>query len=67
VPLRRRRSGRSVGRRKDKRTETALAQDLVLDEAGEREVVEEVGEERPHCRACILAQALVVKAIHLSP
>ena len=38
---------------------------LVVDEGGEREVVEEVREELPHVRVAVLPQALVVEAIHL--
>jgi len=41
-------------------------EDLVVDEGGEREEIEEVGEVLPHVRVAVLSQALVVEAVHLS-
>jgi hypothetical protein len=41
------------------------AEDLVLDEGGEGEVVEEVGEVLPHVGVAVLPQALVVEAVDL--
>ena len=38
---------------------------LIFDESGEGEVVEEVGEVSPYVRVAILAEALVVEAVHL--
>jgi hypothetical protein len=47
-------------------TQTAVqAEDLVLDESGERKVVEKVGEVFPDIGIAVFAQALVVKPIHL--
>ena len=40
-------------------------EDLVLDEGGEGEEVEEVGEVLPDVGVAVLAQSLVVKAVHL--
>ena len=42
------------------------AEDLIFDQAGQWQVVKEVGEGLPYVRAAILSQALVVKAIDLS-
>lgn len=41
------------------------AEDLVFDEGGKREVIEEVGEVFPDIGISILAQALVVETVHL--
>lgn len=41
------------------------AEDLVLDEGGEREEIEKVGEVLPHVGIAIFAQALVVEAVDL--
>ena len=41
------------------------AEDLVVDQRGEGEVVEEVGEVFPHVGVAVLAQALVVEAVDL--
>ncbi len=41
------------------------AEDLVVDEGGEGEVVEEIGEVFPDVGVAVLAQALVVEAVHL--
>ncbi len=38
---------------------------MVFDEGGEGEVIEEVGEESPHVRIAIFAEALVVETVHL--
>lgn len=55
-----------VVERVDGWTQTAVkAEDLVLDEGGKGEVVEEVGEVFPHVGVAIFAQALVVEAVHL--
>ena len=46
--------------------ETAVeAEDLVVDEGGERQVVEEVGEVLPDVCVAVLTEALVVKAVDL--
>jgi hypothetical protein len=42
------------------------AEDLVVDEGGEGQVVEEVGEVLPDVGVAVLAQALVVEAVDLS-
>lgn len=50
----------------DGRREAAVqAEDLVVDQRGKRQVVEQVGEVLPHVRVAVLAQALVIEAIHL--
>ena len=50
----------------DARRETSMeAEDLVIDEGSEWEIVEEVGEELPDVCIAIFAQALVVEAVHL--
>lgn len=41
------------------------AEDLVLDEGGEGEKIEEVGEVFPHVRVAVLSKAFVVKSIDL--
>lgn len=41
------------------------AEDLVVDEGGEWEVVEEVGEVLPDVGVAVLAEALVVEAVNL--
>jgi hypothetical protein len=47
-------------------TQTAVqAEDLVLDESGERKVVEKIGEVFPDIGIAVFAQALVIKPIHL--
>lgn len=51
----------------DARGETAVkTEDLVVDEGGEGEVVEEVGKVLPDVCVAVLAQALVVEAVDLS-
>lgn len=40
-------------------------EDLVLDECGERKVVEEVGEVFPDVGIAVFAQALIIEAVHL--
>lgn len=42
------------------------AENLVVDESGEGEVVKEVGEVFPHIRVSILSKAFVIKAVNLS-
>ena len=50
----------------DTRRQTAMqTEDLVVDERGERKIVEKVGEVLPNVCVTVLAQALVVKPIHL--
>lgn len=39
--------------------------DLVVDQGGQREVVEQVGEEFPDVGVAVLAQTLVVEAVDL--
>ncbi len=41
------------------------AEDLVVDEGGERQVVKEVGEVLPNIGVAIFPKAFVIKAIHL--
>jgi len=58
--------GSDVIKRVDTRGQsTVQAEDLVLDEGGEGEVVEQIGKVLPHVGIAILAQALVVEAIYL--
>ena len=45
--------------------QTAQA-DLLLDERGERQVVEQVGEVLPHVGIAVFARALVVESVHCS-
>jgi hypothetical protein len=48
------------------RGETSVkTEDLVVDESGERKVVEQVGKVLPHIRIAVFPQALVVETIHL--
>ena len=55
-----------VVQRVDTRGEAAVqAEDLVVDERRQGQVVEEVGEEFPHVRVAVFAQALVVEAVDL--
>lgn len=55
-----------VVERVDRRTQAAMkAEDLVLNERGEGEVIEKVGEVSPHVGVAIFAQALVVEAVDL--
>ena len=42
------------------------AKDLVLHNCSERQIVEQVGQVLPNVRIPVLAQTLVVKAVHLS-
>jgi hypothetical protein len=42
------------------------AEDLVIDQSRERQVVEEIGKVLPHVRVAVLSKALVVKPIDLS-
>jgi len=41
------------------------AEDLVVDQSGEREVVEQVCEVFPHIRISVLSQALIVEPVDL--
>ena len=41
------------------------AEDLILDDGGKREVIEEVGQVLPHVRVAVLSEALVVEAVNL--
>ena len=41
------------------------AKDLVVNQSGEREVVEEIGKVLPYVRVAVLAQALVIEAVNL--
>ena len=55
-----------VIQRVDARGQAAVqAEDLVVDERGQGQVVEEVGEKLPHVGVAVLAQALVVEAVDL--
>ena len=47
------------------RESAVQAEDLVLDDGGQRQVIEEVGEVLPHVRVAVLAQTLVVEAVDL--
>lgn len=50
----------------DARGETSVeAEDLVVDESGERKVVEKIGEVFPHVRISVLSEAFIVEAVHL--
>lgn len=50
----------------DRRRQASVqAEDLVVDEGGEREVVEEIGKVFPDVRVAVFAQALVVEAVDL--
>jgi len=40
-------------------------EDLVIDESGQGEIIEEVGEKLPDIRIAIFTEALVVETIHL--
>ena len=56
-----------VVQRVDARAEAAVqAEDLVVDERGQGQVVEEIGEEFPHVGVAVFAQAFIVKAVDLS-
>jgi hypothetical protein len=56
----------NVIQRVDAGGETSVeAEDLVVDEGGERQIVEEVGEVFPHVRISIFPEALVVEAVDL--
>jgi len=58
--------GADVVERVDAGREAAVqTEDLVVDEGGEWEVVEEVSEIFPHVGVSVLAQALVVEAVDL--
>lgn len=41
------------------------AEDLVVDEGGEGEIVEKIGEVLPHVCISVLAEAFIVEAVHL--
>ncbi len=41
------------------------AEDLVVDQGGQRKVIEEIGKELPDIRIAILAQALIIETIDL--
>ena len=45
---------------------TMEAEDLILDEGGQRQKVEEVGEVLPDVRIAIFSKALIVEAVNLS-
>ena len=45
---------------------TMEAEDLILDEGGQRQKVEEVGEVLPDVRITIFSKALIVEAVNLS-
>jgi hypothetical protein len=58
--------GANIIERIDARGEAAVqAEDLVVDERRKGQVVEEVGEVFPHVGIAVLAEALIVEAIHL--
>lgn len=58
--------GSDVVQRVDAGRETAVeTEDLVVDEGGEGEVVEEVGEVLPDVGVAVLSEALVVEAVDL--
>lgn len=42
------------------------AEDLVVDEGGEGEVVEQIGEVLPHVCVSVFAEAFIIEAVHLS-
>ena len=44
---------------------TVQTEDLVVNQSGERKIVEEVGEELPHVRIAVLSEAFIVEAVHL--
>ena len=48
-----------------RRQSTVKTEDLVVDQGGKRQVVEQIGEVFPHVGIAVLAQALVVEAVHL--
>ena len=55
-----------VVQRVDRRRKAAVqAEDLVVDERGQGQVVEEVGEEFPHVGVAVFAQTFVVEAVDL--
>ena len=47
------------------RSMEVISTDLVLDEGGEREIVEEISKVSPHIRVAIFPQAFVIEAVHL--
>ncbi len=47
------------------RKPTVQAEDLIVDQGGEREVIEEVGEVFPNVRIAVFSQAFVVEAVDL--
>lgn len=50
----------------DRWTQAAVqTEDLVLDQRGQREVIEEIGEVLPDVRVAVLAEAFVVEAVDL--
>ena len=42
------------------------AEDLIVNESGQGEVIEEISEELPHIGVAVLPQAFVVEAVNLS-
>ena len=48
------------------RETTVQAEDIVLDDGRERQVIEQRGELLPDFRISILAEALIIEAVHLS-
>lgn len=48
-----------------RRETTVQTEDLVVDQGSERQVVEKVCEVFPHIGVAVLAETLVVKAVHL--
>mmetsp|Transcript_6523 Transcript_6523/g.14256 ORF Transcript_6523/g.14256 Transcript_6523/m.14256 type:complete len:206 (-) Transcript_6523:14-631(-) len=58
--------GHDVLQRVDRRRQTAVqAEDLLLNERRQGQVVKEVGEVLPHVSAAVLAQALIVETVDL--
>lgn len=56
----------NIVQRIDTGTQPAVqTEDLVVDERGEREVIEKVGEVLPDICVSVFAQTLVVEAVHL--
>eukprot|EP00356_Strombidium_inclinatum_P009071 CAMPEP_0170489884 /NCGR_PEP_ID=MMETSP0208-20121228/8181_1 /TAXON_ID=197538 /ORGANISM="Strombidium inclinatum, Strain S3" /LENGTH=98 /DNA_ID=CAMNT_0010765027 /DNA_START=455 /DNA_END=751 /DNA_ORIENTATION=- len=49
-----------------RREATVEAEDVALDDGGEREVVEKRGEVLPHVGVAVLSEALVIEAVNLS-
>ena len=64
-PWRQKICGRPSQHRSGRKRKQGDRTDLVVDERGQGEVVEQVGEELPDVGVAVLAQALVVEAVHL--